>query len=208
MRICYFFVSIVYLLFVSHIELFAQNVSTEGKDFWLGFMENHETSQIDLEIFISSDDSTSGIVEMPFYNWSETFYSYPGITAKITVPVNLAMNRGSGTITDKGIHIAADKEVSVYALNKRRLSSDATVVLPSISLGKDYYVMAHMEPNGGGPSRFSEILLVAISDRPNWKSHPQSLLQTVICRTYLSRSHLTKDKLTNCNRTLTSLALK
>jgi hypothetical protein len=168
----YFFASFLCWVLTFSIEVFGQNVSTEGKDFWLGFMENHETSQIDLEIFISSTDTTEGIVEMPYYNWSETFYAYPGITAKITVPVNLAMNRGSGTITNKGIHISADDNVSVYALNKRRLSSDATVVLPSISLGKEYYAMAHMEPDGGGPSLFSEILLVAISDQTELEITP------------------------------------
>lgn len=164
MRNIYFLIPFFIFIIITSTELFAQNVSTEGKDFWLGFMENHETHQIDLEIFISSADTTSGIVEMPYYNWSSSFTSYPGVTAKVTVPTSYAMNKGSGTITSKGIHITADNTVSVYALNKRRYSSDATVVLPSISLGRKYHAMAHIEPNGGGPSLYSEILIVAISD--------------------------------------------
>lgn len=172
MRNIYFLVLFFFFAQNNSTALFAQNVSTEGKDFWLGFMENHETHQIDLEIFISSTDTSSGIVEMPYYNWSSSFTAYPGITAKVTVPTSYAMNKGSGSISSKGIHITAENTVSVYALNKRYRSSDATVVLPSISLGRKYYAMAHMEPNGGGPSLFSEILIVAISDETEIQIRP------------------------------------
>jgi len=172
MRLYYFFVSILFWLLIYAPGLLGQNISTEGKDFWFGFMENHEASQIDLEIFISSSDTTSGVVEMPFYNWSQSFQSFPGVTAKVTVPTSYAMSKGSGIIANRGVHVTSENTVSVYALNKRRLSSDATVVLPSISLGKEYYAMAHMEANGGGPSLFSEILIVAISDETELEITP------------------------------------
>ena len=171
----YFLLIFIFSITTPNISLYAQNVSTEGKDFWLGFMENHETSQIDLEIFISAADTTEGKVEMPYYNWSVSFITYPGITAKVTVPTNYAMNRGSGTIANKGIHVTAENNVSVYALNKRSFSSDATVILPSISLGKEYITMAHMEPNGGGPSLYSEILIVGISDQTELNITPSVL---------------------------------
>lgn len=158
------FLNLFLFIPISITSLYAQNISTEGTDFWLGFMENHETSQIDLEIFISAADTTTGIVEMPYYNWSSSFVTYPGITAKVTVPTNYAMSKGSGLVANKGIHISAENNVSVYALNKRSKSSDATVILPSISLGKEYLTMAHMESNGGGPSLYAEILVVAVSD--------------------------------------------
>lgn len=175
MKKYYFFLTLFYFASFFATSLAAQNISTEGKDFWLGFMENHETSTIDLEIFISAADTTEGIVEMPFQDWSTSFITYPGITAKITVPTNYAMNRGSGIIADKGIHITSEKNVSVYALNKRSRSSDATVILPSISLGKKYFSMAHMEPNGGGPSLYSEILIVAITDQTELQITPSVL---------------------------------
>ncbi|MCK5105098.1 MAG: hypothetical protein KAR17_19880, partial [Cyclobacteriaceae bacterium] len=171
----YFLLIFIFSIATLNFSLYAQNVSTEGKDFWLGFMENHETSQIDLEIFISAADTTEGKVEMPYYNWSTPFVTYPGITAKVTVPTSYAMNRGSGLIVNKGIHISAENNVSVYALNKRSFSSDATVILPSISLGKEYMAMAHMESNGGGPSLFSEILIVAISDQTELQITPSVL---------------------------------
>lgn len=151
-----------------------QNISTEGEDFWLGFMENHEAAPIELEIFISSNDTTAGKVEIPYYNWVQNFFSYPGTTAKVTVPTSIAMNKGSGIIANRGIHITAENPVSVYALNKRNRSSDATVVLPTISLGKEYYTMAHMEADGGGPSLFSEILIVAIEDETELQITPNT----------------------------------
>ncbi len=171
----YFLFLIIFYIPTFFISLHAQNVSTEGKDFWLGFMENHETSQIDLEIYISTTDTTSGIVELPYYSWSASFVAYPGITAKVTVPTSYGMNRGSGIIANRGIHISAENNVNVYALNKRSFSSDATVVLPSISLGKEYIAMAHMEANGGGPSLYAEILIVAISDQTELNIIPSVL---------------------------------
>lgn len=171
----YFLLNLFFFIPISITTLYAQNISTEGKDFWLGFMENHETSQIDLEIFISAADTTTGIVEMPFYNWSTSFVTYPGITAKVTVPTSYAMSKESGIVANRGIHITAENNVSVYALNKRSKSSDATVILPSISLGKEYLTMAHMESNGGGPSLYAEILVVAISDETELTITPSVL---------------------------------
>jgi len=138
----------------------AQNVSTEGRDFWLGFMENHATSQIDLEIFISASDSTNGVLEMPLANYKVEFIAMPDATLKLTVPTHLAMAEGSGSIQWRGIHITSDKDISVYALNKRQYSSDATVVLPTVSLGQEYYAMAHTAKGNRGPSLFSELLIV------------------------------------------------
>ncbi len=142
----------------------AQNITTEGADFWLGFMENHETSQIDLEIYISATDTTACIIEMPHYSLVTNITAYPDSTVRVVVPTNYAMNKSSGVLADRGVHIQAEKNITVFALNKRQYSSDATAVLPTISLGKDYLVMAHLTPYEPGPSLYSECLVVGVED--------------------------------------------
>ncbi|MDA1121251.1 MAG: gliding motility-associated C-terminal domain-containing protein [Bacteroidetes bacterium] len=149
---------------ILHLGGFAQLLSTEGKEFWFGFMENHEVNPVSLEVFISAQDSTSGLIEIPGFNWSREFNVARDSTTRIIVPTNLAMANGSGIIQSSGIHIQTENIVSVYALNSRTRSADVAVILPITALGKEYFVMAHREADGGGPSLFSEFLVVAAED--------------------------------------------
>ena len=139
----------------------AQVITTEGTEFWFGFMENHETSRIDLEVYISATEFTAGEISMPAYNWHETFSLAGDTTIMITVPLIFGMVEGSEKITAQGIHLTTDKNVTVYALNKRSRSADAAVILPVEALGKEYWVTSY---KGLRPSLFAEFLIVAIED--------------------------------------------
>lgn len=140
----------------------AQDITTEGKDFWLGFMENREQNgEIFLQIYISAVDSTGGTVSLPLANWSQEFSVDDNSTVLVTVPTNLGMAEGSGNIENMGIHIQSNDNVSVYALNNVRLSADATVVLPTPALGRTYYVSSYY---GGNNWSDSEFLVVAVED--------------------------------------------
>ncbi|MFY0651155.1 MAG: gliding motility-associated C-terminal domain-containing protein [Cyclobacteriaceae bacterium] len=156
-------VSITSLLVLASItDVFAQDITTEGKDFWLGFMENREQNgEIILEIYISAADSTGGTVTLPLGGWSQDFSVEDNSTVLVTVPTDLAMAEGSGNIQNMGIHVQANDNVSVYALNKVRVSADATVVLPKPALGRTYYVSSYY---GGTNWSDSEFLLVAVED--------------------------------------------
>jgi len=147
-----------------------QNLSTEGRDFWLGFMNSWLQSASNehvLELYISAEDTTLGAVEMPLVNWFTPieFVVLPGVTTRIEVP-NEAMAQGSNIIENKGIHIVTDRDVSVYAMNKRQWSADMAVVLPSYSLSNDYYVLSHWEDGNrnNNDNSDSEFLIVALGD--------------------------------------------
>ncbi|MCZ6693758.1 MAG: gliding motility-associated C-terminal domain-containing protein [Bacteroidetes bacterium] len=142
----------------------AQILSTEGKDFWFGFMENHEVIDIFLEVYISAKDSTRGTIEIAGTSWNQEFSVSSDSTTRIVLPTNLAMANGSGLINKQAIHISSNDIVSVYALNNRSRSADVAVILPVTALGKEYFVTAHRELDGGGPSRFSEFIVVGIED--------------------------------------------
>ena len=162
---CKCLIQIIFFLFISIYQSqqsIAQDITTEGKDFWLGFMENREENgAIVLEIYISASDSTGGIVSLPLANWSQEFSVNDNSTVLVTVPTNLGMAEGSGTIQNMGIHIQSNDNVSVYALNSVRVSADATVVLPTPALGRTYYVSSYY---GGNNWSDSEFLLVAVED--------------------------------------------
>lgn len=158
------------LLFSSVGYVSSQDITTEGKDFWLGFMENREQNgDIVLEIYISATDSTGGIVSLPLANWSQEFTVNDNSTVLVTVPTDLGMAEGSGNIQNMGIHIQSNDNVSVYALNSVRVSADATVVLPTPALGRTYYVSSY---HGGSNWSDSEFLLVAVEDNSQIQISP------------------------------------
>ncbi len=168
---------IVFLIFLilaitsNSYKIHGQGLSTEGKDFWVGYLTNwlqNPNNPIILELYISADDTTSGTVTMPRQPAFTPidFTVYPNVTKKIAIPTNLAMASGTNKTENKGVHITTNKNVSVYAMNKRQYSADMTVVLPTYSLGNDYYVLSHWEDGNRNNNANSdaEFMIVAITD--------------------------------------------
>ena len=152
---------------------FAQ--ASKGTDFWVGFSDNlnseDPTPPITLRLFITADESTNGTVTMPGTGWSESFSVSAGSTSIVVVPTSEAMARNSEVVEQRGIHIESENPVSVYALNHKRVSSDATIILPSSTLGSRYRVMSY-EPSD--PVNPSQLLIVATADNSALQVIPSS----------------------------------
>lgn len=149
----------------------AQNLSTEGTDFWFGFMDNwlqDPDNPIILELYISADDTTSGVVEIPrkLDFVPIEFQVNPGITTRIELPANIAETNSINLVDLTGIHLYTTRDVTVYAMNKRQYSADVAVILPTLSLGNEYIVMSHWEEGNqnNGDNSDSEFLIVATND--------------------------------------------
>ncbi|NVK82841.1 MAG: IgGFc-binding protein, partial [Cytophagia bacterium] len=149
------------MLFTS--QAFAQ-VTTEGREFWLGFMENSEPD-IQLEIYLSANQQANVEIVAPRGTFRRTVTVPAGSARFVSVPANEYMPIEEGKF-NMGLKINSDVPISVYALNKRRFSADATVVLPTTALGKEYFVTAHAEPPNDiiEGSRESELLILAVQD--------------------------------------------
>ncbi|MDZ7605683.1 MAG: gliding motility-associated C-terminal domain-containing protein [Cyclobacteriaceae bacterium] len=152
-------------------NLKAQGISTEGKEFWVGFMTNwlqDSGNPVILELYISADDTTSGVVTMPLQPLFAPipFTVYPNVTRQLNIPASLAMASGTNIIENKGLFIKSDNTISLYAMNKRQYSADMTVVLPTFSLGNNYYILSHWEDGNRNNNANSdaEFLIVAITD--------------------------------------------
>ena len=161
----------LFIIFSMSGQLFAQGLSTEGKDFWVGYMTNwlqSSNNPVILELYISADDTTRGTVTMPRQPAFTPidFEIYPDATKKITIPTSMAMAMGTNIIENKGLHIETDNNVSVYAMNKRQYSADMTVVLPTYSLGNNYFVLSHWEDGNRNNNENSdaELLILGITD--------------------------------------------
>ena len=150
-----------FLLLISITSLSAQ-VTTEGTDFWFGFMHNDNASSI--EIYISAKEEAVVDIEAPFDGYNTQVTVSPNSSLKVVLPLRLMpVTEGKQGM---GIHVTSTTDISLYTLNKRRFSADAAVILPTNVLGQEYYVIAHKEPpgEGTGNDRESEMLVVATSN--------------------------------------------
>jgi gliding motility-associated-like protein len=140
----------------------AQGVTpTKGKDFWLGFMKNYEVEFGEsLDLFIVSDQFTSGTVEVPGQGWSFSFTCQPNITTTVTIPNNVAEVYSSQVVESKGVHVMTEDTVAVFAISFNAYTADASKILPTPTLGIDYMVASYVGLSGYE----SELLIVATED--------------------------------------------
>ncbi len=164
------------LLFFIYTDSYAQ-LTTVGKEFYLGFMENNrvvgntpEQSAPDFGIvIITAAEQSTGTIE---YGGRTVNFNLNQGQEFVHVLNDVDMlHRNTGIIENKSVYIQSSGNVSVYAFNERIRSADGTVILPITTLGKDYYVVSHYEfsttgvtynPNINDESTF---LIVAVEDQ-------------------------------------------
>lgn len=145
----------------------AQRFTTKGTDFWLGFPETVVQGGVgpNLVVYISSDDATSGVVEMPLTGFSQAFTLGANDTATVEVPYQQAMASGTNTIAGRGIHVTAQDSINVFAMSLREFATDASIVLPTETLRDEYRIFTYYEDNPGvvQPGG-AEFIIVAVED--------------------------------------------
>lgn len=105
----------------------------------------------DLRLYLSSQRPTTARITWAYDDRSVTV---PILQANVSVEVNLNALFGSlvelddvstpqNELSQKGMHIESDDEVSVVGLNYRELSADAFLALPSDALSGEYIVVSH-----------------------------------------------------------------
>jgi hypothetical protein len=112
---------------------------SKGTEFWIAFLQNLGTPN--LQLFITSDVNTTGTVEIPGLAFSTPFTVITNTVTTVALPSSAALS-GTG-IQERGIHITAAEEVTVYALNQISATTDAFLALPVDILNIDYYVMTY-----------------------------------------------------------------
>lgn len=156
-------------LFVAVLQATAEqkdpcHYSTEGKEFWFGFMQNRQKGNVHyLEITVTS---RLGAQFTLAYGPNETSIggTYAvGPNSSVTVPIDFSLveSMGSETIENKGIHLVSTNPVSVYAFNYRTQSSDVAVIYPTESLGREYFAMCYTPRQNNNNETNTEFLIVA-----------------------------------------------
>lgn len=148
------------LIILSSLTAFSQEVdrdqiltekSPEGTEFWLCFMRNHNNATrdnpnvtpLDLKLFLTSDKDANVKIRIKSIGYSEDVFVKGGTVKAIQVS-NLAQVTSSEVIeSGRGIHVTSDVPISVYGLNRRKLTTDTFMGFPVNVLGKNYRVMCY-----------------------------------------------------------------
>ena len=162
------------------------NRSTEGTDFWFGFMEsrNYHNGHY-VEITVTAREAADFTVKI---GTSGTLYGASSyhVNANSSVQVRfsdwaLAEATGSEQLQSRAIHLESTSPVNVYALNWDQNSADVAVIFPLKSIGNEYFAVCY-EPhinkanNGSyGSGRNSEFLVVATEDNTKVEITPSKV---------------------------------
>ncbi|MDR2125853.1 MAG: gliding motility-associated C-terminal domain-containing protein [Prevotellaceae bacterium] len=138
---------IIMLLFSFGEKIYSQATSTQGTDFWLSFGRNRDISYtvVNLQVRIVTGDAATVTFT---YTESGTTNTVNIAAGSVYTHAFLSSERSrvysfyTGT-TSKSLHIESDVPVSVYTLNQKEYTADATNILPINGLGNDYYHISY-----------------------------------------------------------------
>ncbi len=147
-----------------------QGNSTQGTDFWMSFGANMPTLSPVLQIKIAALETAIINIEFtndPSVNVMNQTITAGSIYALILSPAQRTAANSMGTgIGNKSVHITSNKNVSVYALNQRSASAEATNILPTNNLGIEYYQISYKPTNNRG-NQTDGYTIVATQDNTN-----------------------------------------
>ena len=140
----------------------AQNVNTQGNDFWVSFIPNSASPEPKLEILVAGQRSCTGVATNPLTGWSTSFTVTPGLVTSVVIPTSQGMVEKENRIERKAIHVTTTDEVSLYASNFVTQSYDVANVLPTAIL-KDNYI-AQSFYSGPVSNMNSKMLVMAVEN--------------------------------------------
>ncbi|HCV42806.1 MAG TPA: hypothetical protein DGH68_04940, partial [Bacteroidetes bacterium] len=117
---------------------------SKGTDFWLAYPGNYSGGPA-LTLFVTGDVNTSGTVSGPSFA-SIPFTVTAGTVTTVVLPSTLDI-QNSDVVENKGIHVTALNEVTVYGLSRITATTDAYLGLPTDILGTDYIILGYMNVN-------------------------------------------------------------
>lgn len=127
-------------------------------------MENYtgdDTAGTDkMSVYITTDNlPATGIVSVPLGGFSQNFNIPANSTTQIIIPTAIVMCTTTDMNDNKGVHVTSDVPVTVYQLNYVQQTSDAAIIIPTISLGKRYRATTYSATDGD--FELSELMVVA-----------------------------------------------
>lgn len=158
----------------------AQDLTTQGRDFWVSFLPNWPGTTPKLEILVAGQRPCTGIAKNPRTGWSTTFSVTPGVVTSIVVPNSEGLMEKENKVDHKAIHVTTTDDVSLYASNFFDHSYDVANVLPTAVL-KDNYIAQSYDVGALAKVSIndekSKMLIVAVEDNTEITIDPKGGLR-------------------------------
>ncbi|WP_221794883.1 IgGFc-binding protein [Oceanobacter mangrovi] len=138
------------LMLAATVSVASAAVDSRGKEFMFAFPPNY-TNSGNLSLFISSETSAAGTVEIQGLGFVEAFNIEADTIHEVKLPVGAQVSV-TGSVQEKGIRVVSDSDISIYALNQYPHTTDAFLVLPVDTLGMEYLNVSYTGI-GGMPSQ-------------------------------------------------------
>lgn len=165
-------------------DVIDEGQSTEGKDFWVTFMQADQDANnaLVLSLSISSREDCQVTIENPFTGYTEDVIvtanqmklvelyngnvlagnarSAMAGTGKVCYAVN------SEKVDTCALHVTATKNISLFATSYKKATFDATNVLPTPSLLDEYIIQTYTPSDHDGPNatQGSHFAIIAAED--------------------------------------------
>eukprot|EP00058_Branchiostoma_floridae_P005322 XP_002590810.1 hypothetical protein BRAFLDRAFT_90057 [Branchiostoma floridae] len=129
----------------------------KGTEFILTFTENLQRDEHDAKLQAVGTTQTPATVtvEAPAVGFTTTFNVSFGEVKTVDLPRVAVELRGSG-VQDKGIHVTASEEITVYGVFTESATSDAFLALPTDVLGTEHFASCS-PPSGSFPSQIGVV---------------------------------------------------
>lgn len=135
------------LLCISTDAVRAQGVSSEGKEFWIGFMQNYDTPSQSIAIFVAT--GTANRIKVETYGEggkivdTKQITLAPDQTHRFDMNVLASETRVQETPTYKAIRVTSTAPCVVYGYSDNSLTTDGYLAIPISGLGQEYYCLSY-----------------------------------------------------------------
>lgn len=142
---------------------YSQGTSNKGTDFWIGYMGHIDGTGSAMKLYVTSDVSTTGTVSVPGQSWSQSFTVTANTVTVLNIPPTTAYVGCDDCTEKKGIRVVSVAPVVVYSHIHANARSDATLALPTATLGREYIAMSFTQKAQSATQR-SQFMVVATED--------------------------------------------
>lgn len=145
----------------------AQNTSNKGTDFWVAYAGHIDAKVSRMTLFLSSDVNTTYQVEANGQTVSAGSISANVITPVFVDPNIVDVHIASSDVVEsnRGIHITSGSPISVYSIISNSARTGGSLILPTKSLGREYYAFSYQNAGGAqGGNAKSEFTILAVED--------------------------------------------
>ena len=153
----------LFFVFAGVQNLFAQNTSNKGKDFYVAYSGHIDALVSRLTLFLSADQATTYEVFI-----GTTSIATGSIPANTCLPVIINPNTQPVYIAtsdvveaNKAIRVVTSKPISLYSVISNAARTGGTMVLPTNTLGKEYYTFSYQSSTA---ANFAQFTIIATED--------------------------------------------